>query len=83
VNECAYCLAAHTDLGKMNGFSEENGRTVPDRVSPWSSGLNLAVCVRLRCRRTQTALRLAFVVDWAPVAGRFSSPTYYFGILSL
>ncbi len=23
VNECAYCLAAHTALGKMNGFSEE------------------------------------------------------------
>jgi AhpD family alkylhydroperoxidase len=23
VNECEYCLAAHTMLGKMNGFSEE------------------------------------------------------------
>ncbi len=23
VNECAYCLAAHTQLGKMNGFSDE------------------------------------------------------------
>ncbi|MEM6360576.1 MAG: carboxymuconolactone decarboxylase family protein [Bacteroidota bacterium] len=23
VNECAYCLAAHTALGKMNGFSDE------------------------------------------------------------
>lgn len=23
VNECVYCLAAHTTLGKMNGFSEE------------------------------------------------------------
>ena len=23
VNECAYCLAAHTALGKMNGFTEE------------------------------------------------------------
>ena len=23
VNECAYCLAAHTVLGKMNGFSDE------------------------------------------------------------
>ncbi|PHI20425.1 alkylhydroperoxidase [Lewinellaceae bacterium SD302] len=22
-NECAYCLAAHTAIGKMNGFSEE------------------------------------------------------------
>jgi len=23
VNDCEYCLAAHTTLGKMNGFSEE------------------------------------------------------------
>ena len=23
VNECQYCLAAHTTLGKMNGFTEE------------------------------------------------------------
>ena len=23
VNECAYCLAAHTALGKLNGFTEE------------------------------------------------------------
>jgi uncharacterized peroxidase-related enzyme len=23
VNECAYCLAAHTTLGKMNGFTDE------------------------------------------------------------
>jgi len=23
VNECSYCQAAHTELGKMNGFSEE------------------------------------------------------------
>lgn len=23
VNECSYCLAAHTVLGKMNGFSDE------------------------------------------------------------
>ena len=23
VNDCAYCLAAHTALGKLNGFSEE------------------------------------------------------------
>jgi len=23
VNECAYCLAAHTALGKMNGFNDE------------------------------------------------------------
>ncbi|MEM1216070.1 MAG: carboxymuconolactone decarboxylase family protein, partial [Bacteroidota bacterium] len=23
VNECSYCLAAHTALGKMNGFSED------------------------------------------------------------
>lgn len=23
VNECAYCLAAHTAIGKMNGFSDE------------------------------------------------------------
>jgi uncharacterized peroxidase-related enzyme len=23
VNECAYCLAAHTALGKMNGFTDE------------------------------------------------------------
>ncbi len=23
VNECAYCLAAHTALGKMNGFSDD------------------------------------------------------------
>jgi AhpD family alkylhydroperoxidase len=24
VNECAYCLAAHTVIGKMNGFSDEH-----------------------------------------------------------
>ena len=23
INECAYCLAAHTALGKMNGFADE------------------------------------------------------------
>ena len=23
VNECAYCLAAHTALGKMNGFTDD------------------------------------------------------------
>jgi len=23
INECAYCLAAHTTLGKMNGFSDD------------------------------------------------------------
>ena len=23
VNECSYCQAAHTEIGKMNGFSEE------------------------------------------------------------
>jgi len=23
INECAYCLAAHTALGKMNGFSDD------------------------------------------------------------
>lgn len=23
INECAYCLAAHTALGKMNGFTDE------------------------------------------------------------
>ena len=36
VNECAYCLAAHTALGKMNGFTDEQllalraGRSVGD-----------------------------------------------------
>lgn len=38
VNECQYCLAAHTALGKMNGFTEEetielrNGTINNDRL---------------------------------------------------
>jgi uncharacterized peroxidase-related enzyme len=39
VNQCQYCLAAHTALGKMNGFSEEetmdlrDGRIADKRLS--------------------------------------------------
>ncbi len=39
VNGCAYCLAAHTALGKMNGFNEEEtielrqGRSTNDRLN--------------------------------------------------
>lgn len=42
VNECAYCLSAHTAIGKMNGFSEEETLAIRSNSSE-DSKLNALV----------------------------------------
>lgn len=40
VNECAYCLAAHTALGKMNGFNDEQILELRTGTASFDSKLN-------------------------------------------
>ncbi|MEL7159226.1 MAG: carboxymuconolactone decarboxylase family protein [Bacteroidota bacterium] len=40
VNECAYCLAAHTALGKMNGFTDEQVIELRQGYASWDAKLN-------------------------------------------
>jgi uncharacterized peroxidase-related enzyme len=47
VNECEYCLAAHTALGKMNGFSDPQILEIRHGEAPFDARLNaLAKFVR-------------------------------------
>jgi uncharacterized peroxidase-related enzyme len=47
VNECQYCLSAHTVLGKMNGFSEEQILDIRAGGAPFDAKLDaLAKFVR-------------------------------------
>ena len=39
VNECAYCQAAHTVLGKMNGFSEEQNIEIKKGITAFDAKL--------------------------------------------
>ena len=40
VNECVYCLSAHTAIGKMNGFSEEQILDLRTGVAPFNDKLD-------------------------------------------
>lgn len=40
VNECEYCLAAHTALGKMNGFTDEQILTIRTGTAPFDAKLD-------------------------------------------
>ncbi|MEL7227781.1 MAG: carboxymuconolactone decarboxylase family protein [Cyanobacteria bacterium J06576_12] len=40
VNDCAYCLAAHTALGKMNGFTDEQIIELRTGAASFDSKLN-------------------------------------------
>lgn len=40
VNECVYCLSAHTAIGKMNGFSEEQILDLRRGVAPFNDKLD-------------------------------------------
>lgn len=40
VNECLYCLSAHTVLGKMNGFSEEQIMEIRSGAASFDSKLD-------------------------------------------
>jgi AhpD family alkylhydroperoxidase len=40
VNECAYCLAAHTALGKMNGFSDDQIIDIRSGTAPFDAKLD-------------------------------------------
>lgn len=43
VNECAYCQAAHTVLGKMNGFTEEQTIEIRKGSAAFDAKLNALV----------------------------------------
>jgi uncharacterized peroxidase-related enzyme len=40
INECAYCLAAHTALGKMNGFTEDQILEIREGSASWDHKLD-------------------------------------------
>lgn len=40
VNECAYCLAAHTALGKAQGFTDEQILDLRQGRAPWNDKLD-------------------------------------------
>jgi uncharacterized peroxidase-related enzyme len=40
INECAYCLAAHTALAKMNGFTDEQILEIRAGQAPFNDKLN-------------------------------------------
>lgn len=40
VNECAYCLAAHTAIGKMNGFTEDQIIDIRGGEAPWDAKID-------------------------------------------
>lgn len=47
VNECQYCLSAHTTLGKMNGFTDEQILELREGTASFDARLNgLAVFVK-------------------------------------
>jgi len=43
VNECTYCQAAHTQLGKLNGFSEEQTLQLRRGEAPFDGKLDAVV----------------------------------------
>ncbi|KAA5535035.1 carboxymuconolactone decarboxylase family protein [Taibaiella lutea] len=43
VNNCAYCLSAHTVLGKMNGFTEEQTIEIRKGTASFDNKLNALV----------------------------------------
>ncbi|MBS1570855.1 MAG: carboxymuconolactone decarboxylase family protein [Bacteroidetes bacterium] len=45
VNECAYCQAAHTVLGKMNGFTEEQTIEIRKGSTAFDAKLNALVAL--------------------------------------
>lgn len=51
VNECAYCLAAHTAISKMNGFTEE--QTIEFRKGESSQDQKLDALARLAKNLTE------------------------------
>ena len=40
VNECAYCLAAHTAIGKMNGFTDSQIIEIREGFASWDDKLD-------------------------------------------
>ena len=46
-NQCKYCQAAHTAIGKMNGFSDEQILDIRSAQINWDS--KIAALARLRC----------------------------------
>ena len=40
INDCRYCQSAHTELGKMNGFSEEQILELRSGTASWDSKLD-------------------------------------------
>lgn len=69
VNECAYCLAAHTALGKMNGFSDaqileiRSGRLASDAKLDALARLARAIAVN-RGRADANLLDAFFAAGW-------------------
>ena len=43
VNECKYCQSAHTAIGKMNGFTEEETIALRKGNAPWDTKLDALV----------------------------------------
>jgi uncharacterized peroxidase-related enzyme len=69
VNQCAYCLAAHTTLGKMVGFTPEQILDIRSGTAPFDARLNaLARLVRnvalKRGHTDQAALQAFFDAGW-------------------
>lgn len=69
VNQCQYCLAAHTALGKMVGFSTEQILDIRGGTAPFDTRLNaLAILVRnvalSRGHADQDVVQAFFAAGW-------------------
>ncbi len=69
VNQCAYCLAAHTALGKMVGFTEQQIFDIRGGTAPFDARLDaLARLVRnvaiKRGHADQAVLQAFFAAGW-------------------
>ena len=40
INDCSYCLAAHTAIAKINGFSDEEILSIREGTAPWNEKFN-------------------------------------------
>lgn len=57
VNQCRYCQSAHTVLGKMNGFSEDQILQLRGGTAPWDSKLNALVTLAKNITEKQGKIR--------------------------
>jgi AhpD family alkylhydroperoxidase len=68
-NECEYCLAAHTVLGKMNGFSDDQIIEIRRGTASFDTKLDALVCfvrsaVINRGHTDQAAIDAFFAAGW-------------------